>query len=99
MSFNNIRNNTARCKNIVNAEENFAKDVALGAGAPNYMFYTPNLLNDAHDSNISYAAVNTQKIVDTMLNNADFMKNTLILITFDENSRVYRDLEVKEELI
>ncbi|KAI7968105.1 hypothetical protein EIK77_007860 [Talaromyces pinophilus] len=70
------------------AEENFAKDVALGAGAPNYMFYTPNLLNDAHDTNISYAAVNTQKIVDTMLNNAEFMKNTLILITFDENSKV-----------
>lgn len=87
MSFDNIRNNTARCKNIVNAEENFAKDVALGADAPNYMYYTPNLLNDAHDTNISYAAVNTQKVIDTMLNNAEFMKNTFILVTFDENSR------------
>lgn len=86
MSFDNIRNNTARCKNIVNAEEQFAKDVALGVHAPNYMYYVPNLLNDAHDTNISYAAKDTQKVIDTMLTNAEFMKNTLILITFDENS-------------
>ncbi|EED16465.1 conserved hypothetical protein [Talaromyces stipitatus ATCC 10500] len=86
MSFNNIRNNTERCKNIVNAEENFAKDVALGAHAPNYMYYVPNLKNDAHDTNVSYAAVDTQRVIDTMLNNAEFMKNTFILLTFDENN-------------
>jgi acid phosphatase len=56
------------------------------------MFYTPNLLNDAHDSDISYVAVNTQKNVDTMLNNAEFMKKTLIPITFDENSNFRREL-------
>ncbi|KKK20303.1 hypothetical protein P175DRAFT_0502574 [Aspergillus ochraceoroseus IBT 24754] len=85
MSFDNIRNNLTRCQNIVNAEENFAKDVALGADAPNYMFYTPNLKNDAHDTNISYAAKDVQYLVDTMLLNKEFMKDTLILITFDEN--------------
>ncbi|KAJ6092480.1 hypothetical protein N7486_007769 [Penicillium sp. IBT 16267x] len=91
MSFDNIRNNTSRCQNIVNAEENFAKDVALGADAPMYMFYTPNLDNDAHNTNVSYASANTQYVVDTMLNNEEFMKNTLIVITFDENNIYIND--------
>ncbi|TPX12902.1 uncharacterized protein E0L32_006782 [Thyridium curvatum] len=85
MSFDNIRNNTRRCQNIVNAEQHFAKDVALGAGAPNYMYYSPNLDNDAHNTNISFAAKDIQYLVDTMLNNKEFMKGTMILITFDEN--------------
>lgn len=89
MSFDNIRNNTARCQKIVNAEENFAKDVALGAEAPMYMFYTPNLDNDAHNTNISFAAKDVQYLVDTMLLNDEFMRNTMILITFDENSKQF----------
>lgn len=87
MSFLNIQNNTARCKNIVNAESTFAADVAKGAGAPNYMYYVPNLANDAHDTNVTFAEKDLSVIVDTMLNNKAFMKNTLILITFDENGR------------
>lgn len=85
MSFNNIRNNTARCQHIVNAEEHFANDVALGKHAPQYMYYTPNLLNDAHNTNVSYASHDISKVVDTMLDNEDFMKGTLIVVTFDEN--------------
>lgn len=85
MSFLNIQNNTERCRNIVNAEQNFAKDVAMGAAAPQYMYYVPNLNNDAHDTNVTYAVTDLQMIVDTMLGNKEFMKNTLITITFDEN--------------
>lgn len=85
MSFDNIRNNTSRCQNIVNAEQHFAKDVALGKNAPQYMYYTPNLLNDAHDTNVTYASHDIRKVVDTMVNNKEFMENTLITVTFDEN--------------
>lgn len=85
MSFLNIQNNTERCRNIVNAEQNFAKDVAMGAAAPQYMYYVPNLNNDAHDTNVTYAVTDLQMIVDIMLGNKEFMKNTLITITFDEN--------------
>lgn len=96
MSFDNIRNNTSRCQKIVNAEEHFAKDVALGAGAPQYMYYVPNLLNDAHDTNVTYASTDTQYIVDTMLGNADFMKNTLIVVTFDENGKGKAGVNVRD---
>ncbi len=87
MSFVNIQNNTARCQNIVNAEAHFASDVALGSRAPQYMYYVPNLKNDAHDTNVTYAEKDLAVLVDTMLNNKDFMKDTLILITFDENGK------------
>ncbi len=85
MSFLNIQNNTSRCQQIVNAEANFAADVAKGSAAPQYMYYVPNLKNDAHDTNVTYAEKDLYSIVDTMLGNAEFMKRTLILITFDEN--------------
>lgn len=85
MSFLNIQNNTARCQNIVNAQAKFASDVALGAKAPQYMYYVPNLNNDAHDTNVTYAEKDLAFIVNTMLDNKEFMENTLILITFDEN--------------
>jgi phospholipase C len=87
MSFLNIQNSTSRCNNIVNAETNFAADVAKGADAPQYMYYVPNLKNDAHDTNVTYAQADLMTLVDTMLNNKAFMKNTLILITFDENGK------------
>ncbi|KAJ5389032.1 uncharacterized protein N7496_000100 [Penicillium cataractarum] len=86
MSFDNIRNNTSRCQNIVNAEAEFAKDVAKGSSAPMYMYYVPNLKNDAHDTNISFAAKDLQYVIDTMLLNTEFMKKTAILITFDEDN-------------
>lgn len=88
MSFLNIQNSTARCQNIVNAETNFALDVAKGAHAPQYMYYVPNLKNDAHDTNITFTEKDLANVVDTMLNNKEFMKNTLILITFDENGKL-----------
>ena len=89
MSVDNIRTNPNRCKNIVNAQDNFAKDVALGRDAPQYMFYTPNLDNDAHNTDAPFAAKALQPLVDEMLNNEEFMKDTLIVITFDENREIH----------
>ncbi len=88
MSFDNIRENLARCQNIVNAEEHFAADVAKGKYAPQYMFYTPSLTNDAHDTNVTYTTTDLKYLINTMKSNEQFMKNTLILITFDENGKI-----------
>lgn len=87
MSFDNIRENLARCQNIVNAEEHFAADVAKGKYAPQYMFYTPSLKNDAHDTNVTYTTTDLKYLINTMKSNEQFMKKTLILITFDENGK------------
>jgi hypothetical protein len=94
MSFDNIRENIARCQNIVNAEEHFAADVAKGKYAPQYMFYTPTLANDAHDTNVTYTEKDLKYLMKTMMDNEQFMKNTLILVTFDENGKIFFSFSV-----
>ncbi len=85
MYFRNIKNSTAGCKNTVNAQHTFASDVTKGASAPQYMYYVPNLANNIHDTNVTYAVTDLRYIIDTMLNNKAPMKSALTVITFDEN--------------
>ena len=53
MSFDNIRNNPKRCMNIVSGEQ-LDSDIKSGK-LPNLMYYTPNIDNDAHNTDLSYA--------------------------------------------
>jgi len=51
---------------------------------PAYSFYTPNINNDGHDTNGSYAGAWLDGFLGSVLGNASFMNETLVLITFDE---------------
>jgi len=48
-------------------------------------FFTPNMLDDGHDTTVDYAGNWTRSFVSPLLNNTRFMNKTLLLITFDEN--------------
>ncbi|KAI5918361.1 acid phosphatase phoa [Camillea tinctor] len=52
---------------------------------PQWMFITPNMTSDGHDSDITTAGAWTRNFVEPLLNDKRFMQNTLVLITFDEN--------------
>jgi len=52
---------------------------------PRYMFYTPNLDDDGHDSSLKVASEWLQKFLDTWLKLDDQLKGTLVIITFDES--------------
>ncbi|KAH1275355.1 hypothetical protein KXX33_006545 [Aspergillus fumigatus] len=52
---------------------------------PQHMFITPNMTNDAHDTNITFAATWSWNFLSELLENDYFTKDTLILLTFDEN--------------
>ncbi|KAN0106188.1 phosphoesterase [Hyaloscypha variabilis] len=62
---------------------------------PQWMFITPNMTNDGHDSSVTVAAQWARSFLTPLLSNSSFMKNTLVLLTFDEsedyanNNRVY----------
>ncbi|KAI8333344.1 phosphoesterase family-domain-containing protein [Chlamydoabsidia padenii] len=72
--------NPDRVKNVVPATQ---LDLDIKAGKlPNWMFFTPNMLNDAHDTNATYAGDWLQNFYKSTLTKMD---NTLILLTFDEN--------------
>ncbi len=52
---------------------------------PQYVFYTPNMNNDGHDTGVSYASKWLKGFLEPMLTNSYFAK-TIFLITFDENN-------------
>jgi acid phosphatase len=82
-SYLNIQKNPSRCANIVDASQ-FDQDAAQGT-LPNYVFYVPNIRNDAHDTGVAYADKWYSKKFSPYLNNDNFMKNTVLISTFDES--------------
>ncbi|KAF1831511.1 phosphoesterase-domain-containing protein [Decorospora gaudefroyi] len=58
----------------------------LDAGVlPQWMFITPNMTSDGHDSTVTVAGSWTRNFLEPLLDNKDFLKNTLVMVTFDEN--------------
>jgi len=81
ISFNNIRNNKTRCANIVNSGD-FDSDLKAGK-LPQYSYYTPNLDNDAHDTNITFAGKWLDGFLAPRLGNIP--PGTLMVVTWDED--------------
>ncbi|KAJ5246113.1 Acid phosphatase [Penicillium chermesinum] len=53
---------------------------------PQWAFITPNMTNDAHDTNISFGGNWERHWMSGLLKNDYFTKDTLILLTFDEEN-------------
>lgn len=83
MSFESYTSNATRLSVMKNFTE-FDKDLS-DKQLPQYVIITPNMTNDAHDSNINVAGKWTRDFMTPLLQNEYFMNNTLVLITFDEN--------------
>ncbi|KAF2755019.1 phosphoesterase-domain-containing protein [Pseudovirgaria hyperparasitica] len=62
----------------------FQNDLKANA-LPQWMFITPNMTSDGHDSSVTTAGTWTRNFVEPLLSNSNFMNKTLVLITFDEN--------------
>jgi len=63
----------------------FAADVNASA-IPQWVFVTPNLVNDGHDTNVTFMSAWLKFWLDPLLKDSRFNdNNTLILLTFDEN--------------
>jgi len=56
---------------------------------PNYAFYTPNMQNDGHDSNLTFAGTFMKAFVDSHL--PYFPNRTLFVVTFDEDNNYVSD--------
>ncbi|ORY06578.1 hypothetical protein K493DRAFT_203225 [Basidiobolus meristosporus CBS 931.73] len=82
IAMENVRNQTERCAKIVNASQ-LDKDIRVGT-LPNLIYFTPNILNDAHDTDISFAANWLRKFIEPKISNVNFMQGMLVVITFDE---------------
>ncbi|KAI9280989.1 phosphoesterase family-domain-containing protein [Umbelopsis sp. AD052] len=83
ISFSTVTSNPARCKNIVPGSQ-LAVDLKAN-NLPQFMFYTPNMNNDGHDTTLAYASNWTHSFIEPLLANKDFTKNTAVLLTWDES--------------
>jgi hypothetical protein len=79
LSFASIQNDPKRCANVVNARAFDRKKL------PNYAFYTPNKLNDGHDTSLIYATKWLRKFLEPILADSALMQKTLVVVTFDES--------------
>ncbi|KNC96467.1 uncharacterized protein SPPG_08058 [Spizellomyces punctatus DAOM BR117] len=82
ISMNNIRNDPSRCANIVDSSQ-LEVDIAAGT-APQYIFYTPNMDNDGHDTPLSFSSDWAKGFFQKLFQNTSFLRNTLIVFTWDE---------------
>ncbi|KAF2709449.1 phosphoesterase-domain-containing protein [Pleomassaria siparia CBS 279.74] len=52
---------------------------------PQWMFITPNMTSDGHDTTVTVAGTWSRAFLEPLLANKNLMNNTLVLVTFDEN--------------
>ena len=76
-----VAERSARHRNF----NDFATDINASV-IPQWLFVTPNLVNDAHDTDVTYAAAWLNYWLIPLLNDTRFNDDrTLILLTCDEN--------------
>ncbi|KAI1170068.1 acid phosphatase phoa [Nemania sp. FL0916] len=83
MSYNSAAGNLDRLAHIKNLTQ-FHVDLAHNK-LPQWMFITPNMTSDGHDTSVTVAGTWTSTFLEPLLNDKRFMQNTLVLVTFDEN--------------
>lgn len=61
----------------------FTEDLQ-GKTLPQWIFITPNMTSDGHDTSVTVAGAFTRGFLEPLMKNKYFWDNTLILVTFDE---------------
>ncbi|KAI8867957.1 hypothetical protein GQ42DRAFT_148980 [Ramicandelaber brevisporus] len=84
ISFKTVQKNKALCDKIVNAEKQLPIDLKNGA-VPQYSFYTPDLDNDAHDTNVKFASKWLKGLLPKLMDDPVLSKDTAFVLTFDED--------------
>jgi hypothetical protein len=83
LSFMNVQSDSVQCDKIV-AGTQFFTDLAANQ-LPTYSFYVPNLRNNGHDTNVAFADKWLANTFGPTLSKPTILKNTLFIITFDED--------------
>ncbi|TVY50119.1 Acid phosphatase [Lachnellula occidentalis] len=82
ISYDSVTSDTSRLAKIKNLTM-FEQDLSNNA-LPQWMFITPNMTNDGHDTSVTTAGKWIKSFLSPLLSNSNFMNNTLVLLTFDE---------------
>ena len=81
ISFLDIQKNAARCKKIV-AGSQLDSDLQDAQNLPQFMFFTPNMNDDGHNTDLPTAGSFLTSFFGSRL--SQFPSNTLVIVTWDE---------------
>jgi acid phosphatase len=81
LSFKDVQESSKLCANIVGFDE-FPKEAKL---LPSFSLVIPNLNHDAHDHSLWDADDWLKEHFATLLENPDFKRDVIFIVTFDEN--------------
>jgi hypothetical protein len=83
MSYRDVQNDSARCANAVDANR-LDRDIADGNLA-DFSLYVPDMDDDGHDTGVGFADRWLRQAFDAKFRDPRFMKDTLVVVTFDED--------------
>ena len=95
--YDSVVANDSRARSIKSFED-FENDLSAKQ-LPQWAFITPNMTNDAHDTNITFAAKWERPWMANLFQNEYFMKDNLVLLTFDEDSTYKKDNRIFSILV
>lgn len=75
-SVTSVENRLAKMKNLTMFYEDLDNNKL-----PQWMFITPNMTNDGHDTSVTTAAKWTRSFLAPLLTNSNFMNNTLVQLS------------------
>jgi len=84
LSYRNVVSDPARCNKIVEASQ-LRTDIQKG-GLPDYALFIPDIKNSGHDTNLKHVDQWLARTFSPLIQNAQFMKDMLLVVTFDEGS-------------
>ena len=85
LSYINVQQNPRRCANIAD-DSGFHSDIANGR-LPDFSLFIPDIKNDGHDTGVAYADKWLNSYVAPLMKDPAFMKDMLLVITFDEDDK------------
>jgi len=84
ISMTSVAQNRERCARIVSSTQ-LARDLAANTPPPAYIYYTPNVKDDGHDTNVTYAGTWLAGFLPSVMSGAAWRgRRVLFFITFDE---------------
>lgn len=83
LSFNNVSSNPKECAKVLSSAT--FKEEIKNNNLTEFTFYTPDINNDGHDTNIAYADQYFAQHFGDILSDPKILADTLFIITFDED--------------
>jgi hypothetical protein len=77
-----VRVDSSKGNSLLGGDNNFVRDAKAGLVA--YSFYSPNMNNDGHNTNVGVAAAWLRNFLDKTFSEK-LRKGTLVVVTFDES--------------